>query len=733
MTRVTSLRRSCCSGHLTTIFVFTLLVAMSAAPTPAIQQLQGRVVADADGSPLAHVRVLVGMRAVGETNDSGQFDVSVPAGKALVHVEKAGYLLQPVDREGPHEIIRMFRGATLIVRVVDEAGSPVGGRNVGIAGPRGYAIKVTDDHGVVRLTGLAAGRYAADVDRFVVPKADDADERARLRERDANMQEALQRRRPFGSQLKEGGELTLTVTDAFRPFKATRGDSKGATIKGRVADAAGAPVAAARITLVSQRAERAVRADASGTYSFEGITPGKYTVIAQAAGFMAVPFGHAPGVRAEVVTLTAGQRRDAADLRLYHGGAVSGTVRDEHGNAHELFEVQIFAVNPGTHDRVSEAADAQTMTDDQGRYRIAGVQSGSYIVLARPRPGRTEGPIYYPAAMRFEDATPLQIMEETEQTGIDFVSDPERGARISGVVTDSTGTTIRSGSVRMHGTSTATSGMRDREASIDADGRFEFMSVPAGAYTLATGSQRGFDSLEILGIMPSPVTLTLAPRESGGTDIVVTGKQSRVADIQTSLNAMVTGHVVLDDPTAGVAPGSFELSAARDDARTVVRDDWTFALRDISGTSRLTLTAAPPGWWLKSISLKGVNAADVPVEFGHPEHSRHGVTAILSHTAATISGRVEDERGTALPNASVVVFSVDRSRWEDRSLHRQAVRADAGGSYVVNVPPGEYWVVAADAPTLSAKVLDGFTKSATRVTAAASATVTQNLRSTRRP
>jgi hypothetical protein len=89
---------------------------------------------------------------------------------------------------------------------------------------------------------------------------------------------------------------------------------------------------------------------------------------------------------------------------------------------------------------------------------------------------------------------------------------------------------------------------------------------------------------------------------------------------------------------------------------------------------------------------------------------------------------VDDARGAAVPNASVVVFSVDRSRWEDRSLHRQAVHADASGNYSVSVPPGDYWVVAADAATLSSKVLDGLTKSATRVTAAASTTVTQNLR-----
>jgi len=116
------------------------------------------------------------------------------------------------------------------------------------------------------------------------------------------------------------------------------------------------------------------------------------------------------------------------------------------------------------------------------------------------------------------------------------------------------------------------------------------------------------------------------------------------------------------------------------------------------------------------------------VEFGLPERSRHGVTAVLSHTAASVSGRVEDDRGTPVPNAPVTVFSVDRTRWDDRSLHRQALRTDATGNYSASVPPGEYWVVAAEPREMGSRSLAGLTKSASRVTAGPSAMVTQNLR-----
>jgi hypothetical protein len=127
-----------------------------------------------------------------------------------------------------------------------------------------------------------------------------------------------------------------------------------------------------------------------------------------------------------------------------------------------------------------------------------------------------------------------------------------------------------------------------------------------------------------------------------------------------------------------------------------------------------------------------VNAADVPVEFGLAAHSRHGVIAVISRTAARISGQVWDERGTAAANAPVVVFAVDRSRWDDRSLHRQLVHADQNGRYLVSVPPGDYWMVAAEAPELNSKVLEQLSKAAVRVTAGVNAEVSQDIRQAKR-
>jgi hypothetical protein len=489
-------------------------------------------------------------------------------------------------------------------------------------------------------------------------------------------------------------------------------------------------VANARLRLVAALDAQATSTAADGTYVFENVAPNRYRLYVDAPGFVLRDAGDrdADG-SARSIALAAGQQRTGLDVALYRGGVVTGTVRDNQGEPYEMMNVQLFAVDAGTRDVITSTIATAASTNERGEFRLGGVAPGRYFLVARPRVGRSEGPVYYPDKLQFADATPIDIVEGMTRSGADMTIDVDRASRISGIVTDAKGALVTIGSVQMHGTDRTTAAIIERQVQIGPDGRFDFHSVLPGAYALTVGSPIPFDSLTINGILSGPLKVQFAAeRESGGLDIVAIADRGVTASIQTSPRAMITGRAYLEAPDSTAVPGSFELSAARDDAKAVLRDDWTFELRDISATSRLTLTKAPPGWWLKSVTVKGVNAADVPVEFGLAARSRHGVTAILSHTAATISGRVDDARGAAVPNPSVVVFSVDRSRWEDRSLHRQAVHADGSGSYSVSVPPGDYWVVAADAATLSSKVLDGLTKSATRVTAAASTTVTQNLR-----
>src|SRR5690242_20192413 len=96
MTRMASVQRPSSFGSravlLVAVLLPALLAATSAAPIQATQQVSGRVTA-ADGTTvIANARILLGLRLIGRTDANGQFDVTVPKGKTLLRLEKAGYL-----------------------------------------------------------------------------------------------------------------------------------------------------------------------------------------------------------------------------------------------------------------------------------------------------------------------------------------------------------------------------------------------------------------------------------------------------------------------------------------------------------------------------------------------------------------------------------------------------------------------------------------------------------------
>ena len=54
----------------------------------------------------------------------------------------------------------------------------------------------------------------------------------------------------------------------------------GATVRGRVTDSGGAPVAATRVTIAGRTEERFARTDSDGRYAIRGVSPGEYGLTA---------------------------------------------------------------------------------------------------------------------------------------------------------------------------------------------------------------------------------------------------------------------------------------------------------------------------------------------------------------------------------------------------------------------------------------------------------------------
>ena len=150
-----------------------------------------------------------------------------------------------------------------------------------------------------------------------------------------------------------------------------------------------------------------------------------------------------------------------------------------------------------------------------------------------------------------------------------------------------------------------------------------------------------------------------------------------------------------------------------DPTRTAtVAADGTFELRKLYGETRMGVAGGTSGWWLKSFVVGGVNAADEPVDFSNGT-SRTDARVVLAR-AATVSATV---RGAG-SSTRVVVFPAEPDRRYSNSRYVRTATLGRDGRYTLEVPPGQYWVVALEAgPALTEALMVRLQSMSTQVTA----------------
>jgi hypothetical protein len=132
-------------------------------------------------------------------------------------------------------------------------------------------------------------------------------------------------------------------------------------------------------------------------------------------------------------------------------------------------------------------------------------------------------------------------------------------------------------------------------------------------------------------------------------------------------------------------------------AGLTMREDGTFRIAGVTGSRRIVLQQAPPGWYLRSAMVNGVDAHTTPFDFGLEERTVRDVEVVLASDGATLAGHAVDADGAAVADYSIVVFSTDRNQWFPLSQRLKAGRPSQDGSFrIEGLPPGEYWATAVD-------------------------------------
>ena len=125
-----------------------------------------------------------------------------------------------------------------------------------------------------------------------------------------------------------------------------------------------------------------------------------------------------------------------------------------------------------------------------------------------------------------------------------------------------------------------------------------------------------------------------------------------------------------------------------------VDPDLTFEVSGLTDRQTFRTGMLPEGWFFKSVTHEGVDITDSGYDF-KPGQRISGIEIHLTRRATTLSGTVQDDRGSPVGDYTVVAFSTNADRWGYQTRFVRSARPDQGGTFTLRgLPPDEYFVVA---------------------------------------
>jgi hypothetical protein len=513
-----------------------------------------------------------------------------------------------------------------------------------------------------------------------------------------------------------------------RPWPTRELASNTGSIEGRVVAAAtGAPIRRVEVSATTDAGDfRRTLTDTDGRYRIGDLPPGRYLLAFARAGFASLDLGQrGPFTLGREVGVGEGEAIRGVDVRLTPGAAIVGRVVDEGGEpvGRALVEAVRWGYLRGQ--RVLQTVPgASATTDDLGRYRLHSLPAGEVLLRASMNNRGASAvedergllvfhvPAYYPGTFDVAKAQMIALEAGQAASAKDFVLGASAGARLTGRVVRSSGSSPQAGEITLLQFADQA---YDRPvggpdiARLGRDGTFEIAGVAPGRYVMQVQTSelverpdgRGGVFHETRGL-----EFALAP-------ITVTGDRVEPVRVVTSGGGSARGRVVFGNgATPRFGPNSVSVTAASvgfpasrttaGSGRGGVRSDWTFELTGLLGP-RVFRATEPIGWTLTAVRLDGRDITDTPIEFKGTE-ALTGLEVVLSNAITEVVGRVIGEDGKAATDYAVVIFPDDPEKWKMLTLPAQAGpasravkvgRPDQRGQFrVAGLPAGRYLAAA---------------------------------------
>jgi hypothetical protein len=568
--------------------VLAVLIAQAVPPPRDVKpvatapaSISGVVLSDEQPPrPLRRARVTLNgeeMRTLGRTvitGDEGAFAFEdVPPGNYELTAVKNGYVSmdygasragrpgRAVDvaaGEARRVELRLPRGAVITGAVLDQEGQPVQGIAVmalsrHVVGPRpvyresGSPALPTDDTGTYRIYGLPAGDYVvvAQGSTRVIGFPPGETVRAMSRgEPSARRQVMARTFYPSTADVGQAARLSVTAGEERSGIDIQLDYVPLASVSGTArvdADWTPPQVSLVRVDDLTTTGMRdlSVRAGADGAFSFDGIPPGQYRLVARTALSSAAPAMTrtpsgatqiAPPVQlAGLVDITvAGE--DVADLSLSMQPALTMTGRVEFAGRRPPFSVtELPGATPASFAMVSAGQRFPLLSvASDGTFRAAGIEPGLYQFIAGHVGGGKIGE-WWVTSLLVNGADVLDAPFDIRQNingAVATISD--RASTLTGVVRNASGDAFTHVTVVAFSTDRSTWAYRSRRiAAVDSDdeGRYVIRNLPPGEYRVVATTDleplEWFDPAVLERLLPAGLAVAISGAETVTRDLVV--------------------------------------------------------------------------------------------------------------------------------------------------------------------------------------------------------------------
>lgn len=474
-----------------------------------------------------------------------------------------------------------------------------------------------------------------------------------------------------------------------------------ASISGRVT-IRGNPARGVKVSLVpgpygspETPGRQSVRTDEEGNYTFSGLAPGRYGILAASYIHVSDEFWNSELKPFKLCTVAAGDKLNHQDIRLVRGGVITGRVTDANDIPVINERVSLSIVDGNGKQQAFPINLNYEMwpTDDRGVYRYFGLPPGRYLVSVGQETGggsvETSNRgfyrrVFYPGVADAARAQLIEVQEGGEVTGIDFKLGPrEKTFTISGRVVDANGQPVPGSFVAVSLFDKATNRWRVWYSGRPVNDRaeFQFPGWPPGQYGLSN-------------------TLNSIPNDY--SDLVVAEvKDKDIEDLEIKLQrgAIISGTVAVEgvpDPRAALDDAKVFLRAISLEENTFYQSlpaakpqsNGGFELKPLPpGKMRIEIVSETNNLQLARIELRGAvltEAFDLK-----PAEQISGVRVVLAATFGTLRGRLL--LPTPLPEGWQINVKVRRADGGD--LLEQPATLDTSLTFLLHLAAGEYEII----------------------------------------